>query len=156
LTDGMHVGMLQYSFKFRNLHKGYKLDLPTPTYNLSRNHHRHILSTAKDHPGWWNDKTLVLFDDFVCDLNGGEILEDVKFELLEKDDQSRHLVARRYRGAWLIVDNGYLKRVATIPPFKIQAHMQNCAGPNGLSLWYGKTLNAVGCVFGIQKDVSEF
>jgi hypothetical protein len=44
-----------------------------------------ILSTTWGHPGRWNDKTLVLFDDFVCGLKDGTILSDMELQLFEPD-----------------------------------------------------------------------
>jgi len=36
-----------------------------PSYNVTVNHRHCILSTTAGHPSHWNDKTLVLFDEFV-------------------------------------------------------------------------------------------
>jgi hypothetical protein len=76
-----------------------------------------ILSTTCGHPGWWNDKRLVLFDDFVCGLKYRTVLSDVEFQLFERDLSGKTILVK-YRGSWLIVDNGYLDWSVTVPPMK--------------------------------------
>ena len=44
-------------------------------------------------------------------------MEDIKFELLEKD-RNRRIVTFEYKGPYLIVDNVYLSWSTTIPPLK--------------------------------------
>jgi hypothetical protein len=66
----------------------------------------------------WNDKTLVLFDTYARAIYDGEILQDVEFVLLEKGANGE-VIEVTNRGAWLLVDNGYLTWPATIPPMKV-------------------------------------
>ena len=50
-------------------------------------------------------------------LNNGKIMDDNAVELLQKDNNG--LITKvKYRGAWLLVDNGYLNWGITIPPMK--------------------------------------
>jgi hypothetical protein len=91
--------------------------MPTRTYNPTTNHRHKILSTTCGHPGWWNDKTLVLFDDFVCGVKDGKILSDVEFQLFERDSLGNS-ISMKYRGSWLIAHNGYLSWPVTEPPMK--------------------------------------
>ena len=42
--------------------------------------------------------------------------QDTEFELYELQDGEVRAV--RYRGAWVLVDNGYLNWAVTIPPLK--------------------------------------
>jgi hypothetical protein len=49
----------------------------------------------------------VLFDLFVVGIYEGRFLSEVEFSLLEWDADGK-IVSARYRGAWLMVDNGYL------------------------------------------------
>jgi hypothetical protein len=58
---------------------------------------------------------VVLYDDFICDIKAGLILDDYEFELLEK--QGEHVVPVQYKGIWLVVDNGYHNWSITVPPF---------------------------------------
>jgi hypothetical protein len=63
-TDATHVRMERCSYRLANAHSGAKLRMPSRTYNMTVNHRRQILSTTRGHPARWNDKTLVLFDEF--------------------------------------------------------------------------------------------
>ena len=46
--------------------KGFKLAIPSRNYNATVTHYHQILGTTCGHPGTWNDKTLILSDDFIC------------------------------------------------------------------------------------------
>jgi len=70
-TDATHVAIEKCSYRLRNNHLGAKQHLTTRTFNLTVNHRRRILSTTIGMPGRWNDKTVVLFDDFVRGIYGG-------------------------------------------------------------------------------------
>ena len=72
------------SHRLQRVHKGFKTKHPTRTYNLTVNHRREILATTNGHPGSFNDKTLVMYDEFVSGVKSGSILDDYEFELLEK------------------------------------------------------------------------
>jgi hypothetical protein len=50
-------------------------------------------------------------------LHDGKILQDVTFSLLS-DNGIGGTREETYRGAWVIVDNGYLPRATTVPPMK--------------------------------------
>ena len=145
-TDATHVAMLRCPSQLRNFNNGFKLDLPSRTYNLTTNHRRQILSTTTGHPGRWNDKTLVLFDDFVKSIYNGKILQDVKFSLFEHNANGE-IVQRHYTGAWLIVDNGYLEWSTTVPPFKNALTYKELRW----SKWIESMRKDVECVFGILK-----
>ena len=47
-------------------------------------HSRRILGTTMVHPGTWNDKTLVLFDELIIDITNGSIPDDFELKLYEK------------------------------------------------------------------------
>ena len=101
----------------RQLHLGYKLPHTARTYNLTCNHRRQILSTTSGHPARFNDKTLVLFDNFVQALKKGEHNAQFTFNLYDYDDDG-NVIYVPYEGCYVIVDNGYLKWSVTIPPLK--------------------------------------
>jgi len=82
-TDATCIVHKMCSHRIQRVHKGFKTKHPTRTYNLTANHRREILCTTDGHPGSFNDKTVVLYDDFICDIKAGLILDDYKFELLE-------------------------------------------------------------------------
>ena len=114
-TDATSIVHEMCSHRLQRVHKGFKTKHPTRTYNLTADHRREILHTTDGHPGSFNDKTVVLYDSFVCDIKSGSILDDYEFELLEK--HGCEVVSVKYKGVWLVVDNGYHNWSVTIPPF---------------------------------------
>ena len=64
---------------------------------------------------------MILFDELAKALRDGRTLDDVEFELKETD-QAGNVIAIKYRGCWLMVDNGYLKWSVTMPPFKTSSN----------------------------------
>ena len=71
-TDATHVLLECCSFRIRQLHLGYKLAHTARTYNMTVNHRKRILSTTKGYPARFNDKTLVLYDDFVQSIHNNK------------------------------------------------------------------------------------
>jgi hypothetical protein len=103
------------------------------TYNVTVNHHRRILSATGGRPTKWNDKLLVLFNNFVQGIHDGNILNDLEFELFKMNEKGK-VVAAKYQGCWLLVDNGYLNWSTTVPPMKTCFLVNvSAAGLNGLS-----------------------
>ena len=84
--------------------------------HLTVNYRKQILHITSGHPTRWNDQTIVLFDNFVCDLQNEKIMQDNIFESLQRNSDDGVLYAVKYRGAWMLVDNGYLHWGTTIPP----------------------------------------
>ncbi|KAI2493280.1 Plant transposon protein [Fragilaria crotonensis] len=118
------------------------------TYNVTVNHRRRILTSTKGHPARWNDKTLATFDDFMQKINDGTILDDVCFELYDfDDDDPGEVIKRTYRGAWLLVDNGYHSWATTVPPIKTT----NKKSEIRFSSWLESMRKDVECTFGILK-----
>ena len=71
------------------------------TYNIMTvNHWQQILYTTAGHPAHWNDKTIILHDDFVWGIHDGQLFDDVEFELHELDE-SGNKVTDCYCGAWV-------------------------------------------------------
>ena len=103
------------------------------------NHRRRILGTTRGHPGSFNDKTLILFDEFVQDVKSGKF-DDFTFELLER--RGDEIVAVKYKGVWIVVDNGYHNWSITIPPI-----------PNSDS---AKEIRWSEWVESMRKDVGKF
>ena len=117
-TDATSIIHEMCSHRIARIHKGFKSKHPTRTYNLTANHPREILCTTEGHPGSFNDKTVVLHDDFICDIKSGHILDDYTFELLERrGENGDNIVPVSYQGVWLVVDNGYHNWSITVPPF---------------------------------------
>ena len=105
-SDAMSIVHEMCSHQLQRMHKGFQTKHPTRTYNLTVNHRREILATTNGHPGSLNDKTLVMYDEFVLGIKNGSILDDYEFELLE----------RRGNKIVPVVDNGYHNWSVTIPP----------------------------------------
>jgi hypothetical protein len=144
--DATHIGMERCITSRSNMHMGPKLKMPSRTYNITASHRRRILSTTSGHPARWNDKTLMLFDSFISGLHDGGILSDVSFVLQERDEEGK-IVEVSYKGAWLIVDNGYLHWSCAVPPFKDSVFYQQIRW----SEWVESMRKDVECTFGIMK-----
>ena len=84
-------------------------------HNLTVNHWREILASTTGLPGSFNCKSVVIYTNFITDIKSGNILDDYEFELLECHGST--VVAVKYKGVWLVVDNGYHNWSITVPPF---------------------------------------
>ncbi|KAI2492792.1 Plant transposon protein [Fragilaria crotonensis] len=109
-------------FFLRQAHLGAKSKSTMRTYNLTCNHRRQILHTTSGHPGRWNDKTLIRFDTFMSELRDGGLDDKMDFELrtrqgMTSDEEGDDRILR-LKGAYVIVDNGYLEWSTTVPPVK--------------------------------------
>ena len=145
-VDATHIGMLKCWHKLAQYHDSFKLPMPSRTYNLTATHRRRILSTTEGHPGRWNDKTLVLYDDLATDLRDGKRYGDYTFHLFERGDNGTiHMV--KYKGAWTIVDAGYLNWPTMVPPSKY--YVTNAE--QRFSRWLESLRKDVECTFGLLK-----
>ena len=135
---------------FRQAHLGFKAgsEITTRTYNLTVNHRRQILHTTTGHPGRWNDKTLIRFDTFMADLRDGSFDELIDFclrRMKKGSDSDEEEVT--IKGAYVIVDNGYLRWPTTIPPMKNTCNRSELR----FSQWLESLRKDVECTFGILK-----
>ena len=146
-SDASHIIWERCSFKHRQAHKGFKLSCTARTYNITVNHRRRILCSTQGHPARWNDKTLVLYDDWVRGVYEGKYLSETEFTLFEHDDTSGEIVERKYRGVWILVDNGYLDWPTTVPPIKRTFDQREIRW----SQWLESMRKDVECTFGILK-----
>ena len=165
-TDATHIPLDKVTASFRQAHLGYKLgsDATTRTYNLTVNHRRQILHTTTGHPGRWNDKTLIRFDTFMADLRDGAFDDTMEFTLKRKknvttaaaaaaastadvDESSIVLEDVKIKGAYVIVDNGYLTWPTTIPPMKDTCNRSELR----FSQWLEALRKDVECTFWILK-----
>ena len=145
-TDATHVILERVPNKHRQSHLGFKSTHTARAYNITVNHRRRILATTTGYPARWNDKTLATFDPFMQGLHEGKILDDVHFNLYAYNDLGE-VVSQRYRGGWLLVDNGYLARPTTVPPIKTS----NSRAEIRFSSWLESLRKDVECTFGILK-----
>lgn len=67
-TDGMHIAVEKCSYMLKKKYLGGKQHLTMRTFNLTVNHRHYALFTTIGMPGRWNNKTLTLFNDFVCNI----------------------------------------------------------------------------------------
>lgn len=141
-TDATHIPLEKVSFGLRQAHLGYKMSVTTRTYNLTVNHRRKILHSTTGHPGRWNDKTLVRFDGFMQQLRIGEFNSTMSFVL--SNEHGRDVTIK---GAYVIVDNGYLTWSTTVPPLKDSMNR----GEIRFSQWLESLRKDVECTFGILK-----
>jgi hypothetical protein len=144
-SDATHVIHENCAWRLRRTHKGFKSKYCTRTYNMTVNHRRRILGSTRGHPGSWNDKTVVLFDTFIRGIKRGDILNDNIFELYEMQDGE--VLRVKYRGVWLLVDNGYHAWANTVPPFSNTAFRDEIRW----SEWVESMRKDVECAFGIMK-----
>ena len=64
-TDATHIALENCSHRLKDIHKGFKLKIPSGTYNISDNHWGCILHSTCGHPTNWNDKTLQCYGTFM-------------------------------------------------------------------------------------------
>jgi DDE superfamily endonuclease len=145
-TDATHILCDRIPVAISNLHRGYKLHGPARTYNLTCDHRRRILYTTAGHPARYNDKSLIRFDRLANKLKNGEILEDRVFELKYRLADGT-IGTRKFRGGWLLVDNGYIEWSITIPPMKARTSQKEKAFSEMLE----SLRKDVECTFGILK-----
>lgn len=79
-------------------------------------------------------------------LHEGKILNDTTFELYEYNSMGV-VVKQKYRGAWLLVDNGCLAHPTTVPPIKTTTSKSEIR----FSAWLESLRKDVECTFGILK-----
>jgi hypothetical protein len=144
-TDAVHVTLEKVQRSVRNSHLGWKLAHTARTYNVTVNHRRRILSTTDGHPARWNDKTLILFDEFLKGIQDGEVLQDTEFFLYEYKQGA--IVRHNYLGCWVLCDNGYLAWSTTVPPNKVSRDRRE----KRWSEWIESMRKDVECTFGILK-----
>ena len=144
--DASHVLLERVPQSLRQMHLGFKDSHTARTYNIVVNHRRRILSSTRGHPARWNDKTLVLFDKFATAIRNGTALDDLEFVLLERNTDGQ-VVECKYKGAYLIADNGYLAWSCTIPPIKSSSSEAEIR----FSQWIESLRKDVECTFGILK-----
>ena len=145
-TDATHIVMECCSFRLRQLHLGYKKTHTSQTYNLTVNHRRRILSTTTGHPARFNDQSLILFDEYINKIKGGLYDDKMQFEFYDFDKNGKVILVK-YRGCFVIVDNGYLNWSVTVPPIKTT----DICTEIRFSEWIKSIRKDVECTFGILK-----
>jgi len=150
-TDACHVASERISNNVRQSHLSFKLPYTSRTYNMTVSHRRKILCTTTGHPARWNDKTLITFDELACALlqegkGAAKSLQKFPFWLYGFDKDG-HIEKQKYKGAWLIVDNGFQAWVVLVPPSKVSISRKEIRW----SQWLESLRKDVECAFGILK-----
>ena len=145
-ADASHIVMEVCPYCLRQLHLGYKLCHTTRKYNITVNHRRRILSSTSGHPARFNNKTLVLYDDFINALHFGKYDNTHRFTLLSYDNDG-NIIHVKYRGCYVIVDNGYLSWSVMVLPIRDT----NKRSEIHFSEWLESLRKDVECTFGILK-----
>ena len=89
---------------------------------------------------------MVRLDQFISGIRDGLILQDNDFELLDYD-RLGNVISVKYKGVYVIVDNGYLQWSCTVPPFTVTSDMDEIRW----SKWLESMRKDVECTFGILK-----
>ncbi len=84
---------------------------------------------------------MVRLDKFISGVRYGILLQDNDFELLDFDHFG-NVISVKYKGVYVIFDNGYLQWSCTVPPFTITSNMDE--------IHWSKWLESM------QKDVGTF
>ena len=145
-SDGTHIPLLSCPTWASNSHKGHELNCRARTFNVTVTHARQILSVTQGYPSTWNDKTLIMMDEFYKTIKSGKSTDKRIFELYKYNDKFK-IIKVKYAGAWFIVDNGYLEWSCTIPP------MKNAINYKFIRFleWLESMQKDVKCAFGILK-----
>jgi hypothetical protein len=89
---------------------------------------------------------MVRLDTFISGARDGILIDDNDFELLNFD-RVGNVISVKYKGVYVIVDNGYLQWSCTVPPFTITSGMDEIRW----SKWLESMRKDVECTFRILK-----
>jgi hypothetical protein len=89
---------------------------------------------------------MVCLDQFISGVRDRYLLQDNDFELLDYDLLG-NVISVKYKGVYVIVDNGYLQWLCTVPPFTVTSDMDEIRW----SKWLESMRKYVECTFGILK-----
>jgi len=111
-TDCTHVSWGRCPAQLGVVYTG-KEHFPSISYEVSCDHSKKVLWVTDGHPGSRNDITIIKADEFLQRVLNREILQDVTYELFDKDGK-----AYTCEGAHIMLDNGYPKRGPLQCPMK--------------------------------------
>lgn len=146
--DGAHAGFLSCPSWASVNHRGQKLATPSRNCNAAVTHSHQIIGTTCGHPGSWNEKTMTLFDDLIRGVNERRHYSNNEFKLFEMN-KDKKLVELTCKGAWFIVDNGYLNWSCTVLPMKNPMSYEEIS----FSEWLESMRKDVECTFGSLKKI---
>ena len=110
-VDGVQIPWEGCPFSYRNSFTG-KESWPTLGFNVTVGHDMRIINVCSMFAGRFNDKTKVLFDDYVSRLRGG-FYDGFQYDTLDERGRSSSCSA-----PYLICDNGYHRWLQLMCPLK--------------------------------------
>jgi hypothetical protein len=149
--DATHVMSIRIPSSLYQVHKSFKHHHPARSYNITVNHKGRILHSTRGFPARMNDQSIVRYDSFYLKILKGEIGNDVEFFLYYADASTGKVLLQKYKGVWIIVDNGYLAESITVPPSKITRFKDD----QNFSEWLESVRKDVERTFGILKGRFE-
>ncbi len=75
---------------------------------------------------------MVRLDCYISGIWDGTILKDLECELLAYDNEGE-IIAVKYQGVYVIVDNGYIAWSCTVPPYTDMSTVTKFDGHSGWS-----------------------
>ena len=126
----------------KDANAGGKETCSANAFEITVNHRRRILASTVGLPGRWNDKTVVRFDGFLTSIHEGKRYGDVEYDLCNNDGSKT-----KCKGAWILVDGGYLSWSCLIPPYKTYLKTSD----QRWSKWLEFMRKDVECTFDILK-----
>ena len=88
---------------------------------------------------------MVMLNTLVAGIHDGSVLDDIDFELLAHNNDDNKKM--HFKGAYFILDNGYLNWSCTGPPFGVNNNIDEIRW----SRWFKLMCLDVECTFGILK-----
>ena len=82
-SGATHIGILSCAACVHIMYKGFKLNVPSRTYNIAVDNTCRIIGSTTGNPPIWNAMTLIFFDGLLCNERDDIIPEDFVFKLLE-------------------------------------------------------------------------
>jgi hypothetical protein len=116
-VDCVHIPWDRCPYEYRQMNRSGKDGFPTRVFEVTVSHNRQIRAIAGSFPGAWNDKVIARFDGLIRKMRGPD--GDPRFEQYEYTLLQRDGTPKRYRGLYLITDNGYHRWRCLIPPMTV-------------------------------------
>ena len=115
-------------------------------HNIIVNDRRRILCATKGHPAWWNNESFVCFDELALALwqRRNSSLDEHELSSLECTETGE-VASVKHCNVWLLVDNGCLAWLCTMPPMKVTVHHAKLH----FLQWLESLRKDVECTFGI-------
>jgi hypothetical protein len=111
-ADGTHLAWDSCPAAHHARYTG-KEGYPTIAFNVSVLHNRRVIYVAPWCAGGVNDQTQARHDELFTKMRDGEIHPEIEYALFDE-----HGVAKKHKGLYIIVDNGYFQWRCLMAPLK--------------------------------------